>query len=92
MKNKVIIIAIMLIVLLMSTMFFGCAKSSVSFSLSKENIGVSINDEMYGLFLEDISYAGDGGLVSNLVQNGSFEYEYLDLKNDHFQGWKSSDI
>lgn len=92
MKNKVIIIAIMLIVLLMSTMFFGCAKSRVSFSLSKENIGVSINDEMYGLFLEDISYAGDGGLVSNLVQNGSFEYEYLDSKNDHFQGWKSSDI
>lgn len=30
---------------------------------------------MYGLFLEDISYAGDGGLISELVNNGSFEYE-----------------
>ncbi len=27
------------------------------------------------MFIEDISYAGDGGLVSNLVSNNSFEYE-----------------
>lgn len=35
-----------------------------------------ISDKLYGLFIEDISYACDGGLVSNLVNNDSFEYEF----------------
>lgn len=33
-----------------------------------------ISDHLYGAFIEDISYACDGGLVSNLVNNDSFEY------------------
>lgn len=36
----------------------------------------SISDKLYGSFIEDISYACDGGLVSNLVNNGSFEYAF----------------
>lgn len=44
-------------------------------NLSAENISYEISDKLYGIFLEDISFAGDGGLVSNLVNNNSFEYE-----------------
>ncbi len=33
----------------------------------------AISDHLYGAFIEDISYACDGGLVSNLVNNDSFE-------------------
>lgn len=36
----------------------------------------TISDKLYGSFIEDISYACDGGLVSNLVNNGSFEYAF----------------
>jgi len=36
--------------------------------------GKQISDELLGIFFEDISYATDGGLNANLVQNGSFEY------------------
>ena len=36
--------------------------------------GKAISDELIGIFFEDISYAADGGLNANLVQNGSFEY------------------
>lgn len=35
---------------------------------------VEIGPYLYGVFFEDINYAGDGGLNSNLVQNASFEY------------------
>ncbi|MDE6549901.1 MAG: hypothetical protein K2M44_00130 [Clostridia bacterium] len=33
-----------------------------------------MSEQMYGIFLEDISYAGDGGLISEMVNNNSFEY------------------
>ncbi len=36
--------------------------------------GKQISDELIGIFFEDISFAADGGLNANLVQNGSFEY------------------
>lgn len=44
-------------------------------NLSAENISYEISDNLYGIFLEDISFSGDGGLASNLVNNNSFEYE-----------------
>lgn len=44
-------------------------------NLSAENISYEISDSLYGIFLEDINFAGDGGLASNLVNNNSFEYE-----------------
>lgn len=46
-----------------------------------------ISDKLYGLFIEDISYACDGGLVSNLVNNGSFEYDF-----NKTTGWVSNNI
>ena len=36
--------------------------------------GKAISDELLGIFFEDISYAADGGIFAELVQNGSFEY------------------
>lgn len=46
-----------------------------------------ISDKLYGHFIEDISYACDGGLVSNLVNNGSFEYEF-----NKTTGWVSDSL
>ena len=36
--------------------------------------GKQISNELIGIFFEDISYSADGGLYSELIQNGSFEY------------------
>lgn len=36
--------------------------------------GKAISDQLLGVFFEDLSYAADGGLNAQLVQNGSFEY------------------
>ena len=43
-------------------------------NISEKNISHEVSDTLYGAFIEDISFACDGGLVSNLVNNGSFEY------------------
>ncbi len=45
-----------------------------SLNISSENIAYSISDSIYGLTLENESNAIDGGLVSNLINNNSFEY------------------
>lgn len=34
-----------------------------------------------GIFFEDISYSADGGLASEMVQNGAFEYSHLDCRD-----------
>ena len=44
-----------------------------------------ISDHMMGVFFEDISYAADGGLYAELVQNRDFEYS----KEDH-RGWTAT--
>ena len=43
-----------------------------------------ISDKLIGIFFEDISYAADGGLYAELVQNRDFEY----TPQDH-NGWNS---
>jgi alpha-L-arabinofuranosidase len=50
------------------------AKGDTTLNISYSNIGHNVSDTLYGISLEDASYAGDGGLVSNLVCNNSFEY------------------
>lgn len=49
--------------------------------LSRSRISHDVSDMLYGTFIEDISYACDGGLVSNLVNNNSFEYDGDNLAN-----------
>ena len=39
-----------------------------------------ISDKLIGIFFEDISYAADGGLYAELIQNRDFEYSEKDRK------------
>ena len=43
----------------------------------------AISDKLIGIFFEDISYAADGGLYAELIQNRDFEYTPRDHK-----GWE----
>lgn len=48
-----------------------------------------ISTELFGIFFEDLSYAADGGLYAELVQNRSFEYSATDRKEWHpFTAWE----
>ena len=63
------------------------ADSTYVLDISSDQISHAVSDTLYGIFIEDISFACDGGLVSNLVNNGSFEY----LENQD-AGWLYSDL
>ena len=45
-----------------------------------------ISDKLMGIFFEDISRAADGGLCTELLQNGDFEYN----GEDHQHQWKAT--
>jgi len=45
----------------------------------------AISDKLIGIFFEDISYAADGGLYGELIQNRDFEY----IPGDH-RDWKAT--
>ena len=45
-----------------------------SLDISSDNISYEISDKLYGITLENGFGAVDGGIVSNLVNNNSFEY------------------
>ncbi|WP_300792229.1 alpha-L-arabinofuranosidase C-terminal domain-containing protein [uncultured Bacteroides sp.] len=47
-----------------------------------------ISDKLIGIFFEDISYAADGGLYAELVQNRDFEYSLADTKGSK-KNWNS---
>ena len=57
-----------------------CATLDVDQSRQK-----SISDKLIGIFFEDISYAADGGLYAELIQNRDFEYS----SRDH-RGWTAT--
>ena len=49
----------------------------------------TISPDLFGIFFEDISYAADGGLYGELVQNRSFEYGPADRKGwNYFTAWE----
>lgn len=51
----------------------------------------SISDKLVGVFFEDISYAADGGLYAELVQNRDFEYSAADHRGwGPSTAWRSS--
>ncbi len=64
--------------------------------------GAEIEDGMFGLFFEDINYAGDGGLYSEVINNRSFEaysknqvdadgnpvYKYFDSNNNEVSSYE----
>ncbi|MGN8039642.1 alpha-L-arabinofuranosidase C-terminal domain-containing protein [Chitinophaga sp. 22321] len=48
-----------------------------------------ISKDLFGIFFEDISYAADGGLYAELVQNRSFEYTPADRREwNPFTAWE----
>jgi len=49
-------------------------KQPVSATLTVTNQEKAISDKLIGIFFEDISYAADGGLYAEMVQNRDFEY------------------
>jgi hypothetical protein len=60
-------------------------KLTLSLDLSKQK---KISDMLMGIFYEDISYAADGGLYAELVQNRGFEYQMSD-KEYNDVNWNS---
>lgn len=75
----------LLIVLSTAFSFVGAAsvkKSDYTLNVSAENMSYDLSQTLYGLTLDDSSFATDGGLVSNLVNNSSFEYV-----GDPFLAW-----
>lgn len=57
------------------------AADNAQLNISADRISHDVSDMLYGIFIEDISKAGDGGLVSNLVYNNSFEYNDTSEEN-----------
>lgn len=75
MKKKLsIILAFILTLTVGATPAFASGNNVLE--ISKKGESYKISDKLYGSFIEDISYACDGGLVSNLVNNDSFEYKF----------------
>ena len=88
MKKFVFAAIAVITVLSVSTVLCACdSGSDIALVIDKDNETVSVNEDLYGLFIEDISYAGDGGLVSELVQNGSFEYA-----PDKLAAWRTDGV
>lgn len=83
--------AIFLTIVVLITAFVSMTGGSVtekilpSLNISADNISYSVSENLYGLTLENESNAVDGGLVSNLVNNNSFEYT-----ENPVAGWKVS--
>ncbi len=71
-------IVAVLLCLAISFAFIGAAIPPVGtagqLTISKDNISYDISDTLYGMALEDVNFGIDGGLVANLVNNNSFEY------------------
>ena len=62
--------------------------TTLTIDLSKQK---AISDRLMGVFFEDISYAADGGLYAELVQNRDFEYTSDDHRGwDATTAWKSN--
>lgn len=75
MKKIITLIITLLMVLTIGTTPVSAADNLV-LEVSADSNSYAISDNLYGAFIEDISYGCDGGLVSNLVNNNSFEYQF----------------
>ena len=57
--------------------FAGMKSASATLTVSPDG-KKAISDKLIGIFFEDISYAADGGLYAELIQNRDFEYTSRD--------------
>lgn len=78
---KKIIAAAMAALIAVTTAMPAYAADTAELNISADNISHDVSSTLYGAFIEDISKAGDGGLVSNLVYNNSFEYNDTSEEN-----------
>ncbi|WP_163231407.1 alpha-L-arabinofuranosidase C-terminal domain-containing protein [Bifidobacterium aerophilum] len=61
----------------------------MSISVADDAAGTPINPNRWGIFLEDISMSIDGGLNSDLVRNGAFEFSAADSPRWSWRtGWR----
>lgn len=72
--KKVVCFFVSLVLMISCSVFPAYAGGNTSLNISRQDIGHEVSENLYGISLEDISYACDGGLISNLVNNNSFEY------------------
>lgn len=61
-------------------------KAMLNVDHAKEKV---ISDKLIGIFFEDISYAADGGLYAELIQNRDFEYSAKDYNRKGVQ-WNAT--
>ena len=66
------------------TRFAGLEPLNATVRVSDER-PLTISDKLIGIFFEDISYAADGGLYAEMVQNRDFEYSKAD--KSRIIGW-----
>mgnify|MGYP003292477444 CR=1 FL=1 len=87
------IVSLIMTLILIMTVVFSFTGSSVSekinptLKISADNISYKLSDNLYGLSLSDAGYALNGGLISEFVNNNSFEYD-----ENNTAGWKIEDI
>lgn len=67
----------------------GAVKAGFSVTVDGSKAKTPISDRLFGIFFEDISYAADGGLSSNLIFNNSFEFSYVENQSEElkWRGW-----
>ncbi|MBR5202405.1 MAG: hypothetical protein IKW45_03985 [Clostridia bacterium] len=87
------IVSLIMTLIVITTVVFSFTGSSVSekinptLTISADNISYKLSDNLYGLSLSDAGYALNGGLVSELVNNNSFE-----CVENNTAGWNIKDI
>ncbi len=62
-----------------------------TFAQQKADVAIpkKISPDLFGIFFEDLSYAADGGLYAELIQNRSFEYSPADNRDwNSLTAWK----
>ncbi len=82
MKKAVSLFLALAIIVSVTVIAFTYNKNGKELLISKDNISYDISNNLYGVSLEDVNFAVDGGLSSNLVNNNSFEYE-----SDSLSAW-----
>jgi alpha-N-arabinofuranosidase len=83
MSVKRVLPALCLAMLFVADLANGQGASVLSVQKPKIPGAKPISKDLFGVFFEDLSYAADGGLYAELIQNRSFEYSASDRKNWH---------
>ena len=88
MKKVISLIIVVMMIVSVLVSFTGSSVSEKiipSLNISANNISYAVSNSLYGISLENTGNAVDGGLISNLVNNNSFEYS-----NNPVAAWEIS--